>query len=407
MRVLVAHPGLQHSHRLALALHQHRHLAGFWSGVPVRNSKQGASDYWNVFGDRLRDVAVPRELRKHPAGFPAANRLLGRLIRDVEMRHRADSFLHRQFDCWVASKLAAMRPDVVVGYEASCANTFITARSIGATTVLDAASLHHGWTCGTTDTGALNAHNVDATDREYETSLHTTKDRELYNADYVVCGSSLAKQSYAQAGFPEDRLFVNSLGIDEAHAFRASVGSSTRCRFVYVGKVSVAKGVDLLLELFERTAISEVASLSVIGECSDAHLLRRMKGARGVNYVGGLPHSQVLPALTAFDCLVLPSRRDGFGLVVTEALSVGLAVVVSENAGAADILREFPEAGRVVSSDTGSVFDAMRSIAHDRDWLLHASIVALDAARKYSWKNYEIRVVSLFERFARERVAPK
>ena len=42
--ILVTHPGLQHSHQLALALHERSLLQSFWSGVPV--AAQGEPPPW-------------------------------------------------------------------------------------------------------------------------------------------------------------------------------------------------------------------------------------------------------------------------------------------------------------------------------------------------------------------------
>jgi glycosyltransferase involved in cell wall biosynthesis len=68
-----------------------------------------------------------------------------------------------------------------------------------------------------------------------------------------------------------------------------------------------------------------------------------------------LSHRTDMPeVMRGLDLLVLPSTREGFGLVVLEALSSGVPVVASDSAGAAEVIRDIPSVGIATCGDPES-----------------------------------------------------
>ena len=95
--------------------------------------------------------------------------------------------------------------------------------------------------------------------------------------------------------------------------------------------------------------------------------------------------------LASHDLLVLPSRFDGWGAVVNEALSVGTPVLCSDTCGAADLLAA-PDYGTAFrSGDASSLAAALRRIVangpirHDRRRriMAHALSFSADAVARY------------------------
>jgi glycosyltransferase involved in cell wall biosynthesis len=125
----------------------------------------------------------------------------------------------------------------------------------------------------------------------------------------------------------------------------------------FVGQLIHRKGVDLLFEslgsLMHLPWRLEVAG---VGPLESA--LRQQADAAGfsdrVVWRGSLPNQRISAMLGACDLLALPSRFDGWGVVVNEALAAGTPVVCSDACGAADLVAK-PVLGQVVSA---------RSITH-------------------------------------------
>lgn len=112
-------------------------------------------------------------------------------------------------------------------------------------------------------------------------------------------------------------------------------------RLLVAGQLIHRKGIDLLL-----TALADLRDLSwelrLIGSGPQQDRLQRLAGKAGIagriQWLGRRDHAEVQAELRAADLLLLPSRWDGWGMTVNEALRAGCPVRASANCGAAGIL---------------------------------------------------------------------
>ena len=99
---------------------------------------------------------------------------------------------------------------------------------------------------------------------------------------------------------------------------------------------------------------------------------------------------QLAELLCEVDLAIMPSRTEGFGLAALEALSAGLPVLVSENSGLGEVLKNIPYGSScVVESENprewASAIKAVR--CKDRKIRLRESeMVRAAYAKEYSWK---------------------
>lgn len=116
-------------------------------------------------------------------------------------------------------------------------------------------------------------------------------------------------------------------------------------RFLFCGQLIARKGVDLLLRAFLTVADRhERVQLTLVGEGPLHATLQAAIPQRHRDKVvlAGFQSVTQLPRWFAeADVFVLPSRHDGWGVVVQQAVAAGLPVVVSDAVGAApDLVRE-------------------------------------------------------------------
>jgi len=156
---------------------------------------------------------------------------------------------------------------------------------------------------------------------------------------------------FSACGYPADRIAPFIHVVDSTHVQHQPVQRDHR-EILYVGQLIVRKRVDLLLQAFSRLA-EPSTRLRIIGQGAEAQHLHQLAGQLGladrVSFVQGLPNAEIVSAMAAADVLVLPSRFDGWGAVVNEALMVGTPVICSDRCGASDVI----ENGR-----NGYVFEA-------------------------------------------------
>jgi glycosyltransferase involved in cell wall biosynthesis len=154
--------------------------------------------------------------------------------------------------------------------------------------------------------------------------------------------------------------------------------------FLFCGQMIARKGVDLLLEAF---AAVENARLLLVGREAElpALLAKLPTTVRSrVEYAGFQPPEELPRFFSRADAFVLPSRHDGWGVVVNQALAAGLPLLCSDAVGAAHDLIEQNKNG--VMFRAGSVTalrDALQLVAGDRD--LRERWGAASRARAADW----------------------
>jgi glycosyltransferase involved in cell wall biosynthesis len=127
-----------------------------------------------------------------------------------------------------------------------------------------------------------------------------------------------------------------------------------RIRFLYCGQLIHRKGVDILLDAFCQTAAAfPNIELLLVGEGPLAEEFRARVPASirpRVQFAGFQPVAELPKFFAQGDVFVLPSRHDGWGVVVNQAIAAGLPVICSDAVGAA--------ADLVVENENGHLFPA-------------------------------------------------
>ncbi|MGA2070546.1 MAG: glycosyltransferase family 4 protein [Sedimentisphaerales bacterium] len=108
---------------------------------------------------------------------------------------------------------------------------------------------------------------------------------------------------------------------------------------VYSGTVVHRKGIDILIEALGRPDIAGMKwRLTVVGDGDCRAELEgaatRLKIAEKIKFIGAMPLNRCGDIYSTGDVLVLPSRFDGWGAVVNEAMEFGMAVITSDMVGA-------------------------------------------------------------------------
>lgn len=389
MKALVAHPGSQHAHQLAWALEEAGYLGFYYSGVPVVSSLSPDNQLWRVVAKRLRSVPIPSNKRSHLVAFPLLRRLFGaRPFSDIGNVKSWNLWLDHVHDFYVAKRIKAIKPDIVICYENSALNTFQSARNEGAICVLDAASIHH----------QSRAKWLDGVGHNNPAGIDARMQKEIELADAILTCSSFAAETYRLAGVPAEKVFSVPLGTNLPEIPLVDKREAGIFDFVFVGSVRRLKGVDLLLDAFEELKRDEVpVRLTMIGGIVEADLAVRVQEMANVTHRPFMQQSDLLSAIAQYDCLILPSRFDSFGMVVPEAMAVGVPAIVSDHVGAKCIIEQHPEAGWIVPCDKDALkTQILKLIANPQD-IVSAARAALLAARDYSWGAYRRRVVKALE----------
>ena len=163
-------------------------------------------------------------------------------------------------------------------------------------------------------------------------------------ASMCAAVSAALGDRFAQVtGMPRARITDVRNGVDldrfrpgDPAAARAQLGLPASGRLVLgVGRLVAAKGFALAAQAL--AVLPPDVQLVLIGDGPDRAAIAALGGAR-VHFLGSQPPDVVATACRAADVLVLPSEREGWPNVVTEALASGLPVVASHVGGIPQIL---------------------------------------------------------------------
>jgi glycosyltransferase involved in cell wall biosynthesis len=122
-------------------------------------------------------------------------------------------------------------------------------------------------------------------------------------------------------------------------------------RVAFLGRVDdLAKGVLWLPEILERTiAAGANVQLTVAGDGPDLLKLKEALSRRGldsrVEFTGEIPQDRVVSLFSRHDVFLMPSRYEGFGYVLLEAMAAGCVPVASRIQGVTDFIIQNGRAG--------------------------------------------------------------
>jgi len=195
--------------------------------------------------------------------------------------------------------------------------------------------------------------------------------------------------------------FTSSLSPDNlarAKAAAARKPKQTGLRVLYVGRLSVAKNVDLIVSAIARLVSRGVSvECRIVGDGSERQALESRVETenlgQSISFAGGLTFTEVLDCYEQADVLVLMSQTEGWPKVIAEAMAFGLICVGSDRGLIPEMLGD----GRGIVIPPGDVaglatalqqisehpesFEAMRSRA--AAWAAQYSLESLgDALRE-------------------------
>jgi glycosyltransferase involved in cell wall biosynthesis len=168
-------------------------------------------------------------------------------------------------------------------------------------------------------------------------------------ADRVYVASEHVRDSFLEAGFDADALALFPLTTDPRYEPSQAQADSTTFDIVYVGAVSVVKGVPLLVDAVRALPHDDIR-LRLVGGWTSRGMRRFIQRACAEDSRIQVGNGDPLPHLQAARLYVHPSYSDGFGYAPAEALACGVPVIVSEDTGMKDLLATHPGSGQVVAT---------------------------------------------------------
>ena len=222
------------------------------------------------------------------------------------------------------------------------------------------------------------------------------EDMLLRRTDFAVCPSEAVRNDLVESfGFVREHTAVVPYGISsELFSVR---NEPTRGRVLFAGTAELRKGIHYLAMAAEKLMSRGLDyEFCVAGNVQPQVATQRV--CRHLNFLGRVPRNEMAREFASADIFVLPSLAEGSAEVTYEALSCGVPVVTTSEAGS--VVRDGIEGRIVPSRDPETLAAAIAEIVEDRqmrDRLAHA---ARERACDFTLERYGERLVSALRSLA-------
>ncbi len=112
-------------------------------------------------------------------------------------------------------------------------------------------------------------------------------------------------------------------------------------------------------------------------------------------WLPSLPHDELLREMSRHDVLLFPSLHEGFGLVMTEAMSQGLVVITTPHTAGPDLISDGADGFIVPIRSSAAIEEKLALLLHDPERLRALQEAAREKARTLTWENYRQRLLHL------------
>lgn len=184
--------------------------------------------------------------------------------------------------------------------------------------------------------------------------------KEYERADRIYGASRYSLDSFRAAGVPEDKLALLPMTPHPRYEPAPEKASVSQFGIVYIGSLSVAKGVPLLIDAVRKLPHEDI-KLTLVGGWKAPGVRRFVEAARLADPRIEVAPGDPLPHLQRARLCVHPSYEDGFAYAPAEAMACGVPVLVSADTGMRDLIEPGRTGMILPTGDLGALTEAIQA----------------------------------------------
>lgn len=162
------------------------------------------------------------------------------------------------------------------------------------------------------------------------------------------------------------------------------------------GNLIQTKGINYAIEAFARIHKQyEDLVLVIIGQGQERENLEELARNKGIEhkviFKGKLPHKELMQYMKECYFFILPSYKEGFGVVYIEAMAQGKVVIGCKGQGIEDVIENMVDGVLVNPKDVDDLAVKMEYVINNDDSRFNMELLAKDKIiTKYTWKKSAI-----------------
>ena len=228
----------------------------------------------------------------------------------------------------------------------------------------------------------------------------------LSNADRIIAvGSGLRSTIEHKFNIPPYKIIIIPTSVDlelfkpiDKEMVRHKLNLSDKKRILFVGNLEPVKNPLLFVELAKRLPKYDFV---LVGGGSLKHKMIELKERfhlSNLKLAGSVKKVSIPLYMNASDLLILPSKSEGFGLVLVEAMACGLPVLGTKVGGIKDIIKD--DINGYFISNVEDAVKKINMLLKDKSLYSKTSKQAIKSSKYFSSKNYAEKNFNLYKKFS-------
>lgn len=212
------------------------------------------------------------------------------------------------------------------------------------------------------------------------------KDDELSMADLILVASSFTAKTLNDYPGALAPIKVIPYGFPKPVETRDYSMGKRPLKLLFVGGLSQRKGIANMFTAVEN--LGNLVQLTVVGHKAANDCKPLNDALLKHEWIPSLPHDQVLKLMQSHDVLLFPSLFEGFGLVITEAMSQGTPVITTDRTAGPDLIEHGHNGWLVEAGSTESLQQCIEQLLLNPEQISKAGKAARESARLRPWTQY-------------------
>ncbi|MBI5411641.1 glycosyltransferase [Candidatus Peregrinibacteria bacterium] len=230
-------------------------------------------------------------------------------------------------------------------------------------------------------------------------------------ADVIICDSGNTEKDFIKRYHPKcttqtvhlaaDKKVYRLLSSQEIGDFKNRNNLSSPF-ILYVGTIEPRKNISCLISAFERIKEQGLPhQLILIGKSGwkneiEIELIRKSAWKNAIIWLEYVPSNDLHFYYNAADLFVFPSRYEGFGLPILEAMQCGCPVIAADNSSLPEVVGN---AGVLVKTDdVDALADSIYNILSDSAYRKTLIQNGLHQAEKFSWEKTARKTIETYNK---------
>ena len=393
MKILISHPTSNQNNRYSiLALKNSNMLHSFITSININHKKFP----YNILTQNIKNILIKRNF-SNITNKTYTNSLFFEFLKIIFFKlinKNYSNTLYKSNDIFTSKFIIKNHSsiDAVYAYEGAALETFKMAKIFNIKCIYELPTVYWKKKYDFMYNKKSSQNSNNPLDNKQKL---INKDKELELADLVLVPSLFVKQTLKKSKIDKKKIFVLPYGFPKVNKHKKIFfEKKNKLKLLYVGRLTEDKGINYLIKAITKLNINHKNKISVfiIGAGPLEDLVK--KKLPDAVFKKNLQHKLILNEMQKNDVLIFPSLYEGFGLVISEAMSRGMNVISTFRTALSDIGHK-NDSFLISPNSSYQIVEKINFLLKYPNQVKKIGKNAMLTASKYNWAEYQKKLITI------------